>query len=945
MRNFIVRKKLIILLLLIMLAAGNFAATFAYWANSILGDDEIATSQVDLGQWLDGIQIWTTDDFIEMITTDNNTNTYTLATDLDFNNITPATWTQTKDITFNGSFNALNHKISNISLDDYRGIFGILEDATVINLVLDSVDIDYTVNDNYTSGILAGRLQGTNNLIDNITIINSEIDNDNVLAGGLIGYASPLSGTGSATISNINILDTTISGGFDNASYGNGGLISTVNNFNLTLENIQMDVDITSINDSHAGGLIGSVIGSTVLDVNQVTISDSIIETLGTDTSLGAGGAIGFLQSTGHQLENMTVEQSQISSASLSGGLIGHVDQSSGTLSIDHINIDGVDVTSSTSNTNGGAGGLIGVIDGSTTQITNTTIDANVLSTGSAHAGGISAVVTDTSEISLDTIDINDASISITGIGTTLGAGGAIGLLNGTDHTFNQVYVNDTSITSTSLSGGLIGYADGNADSFSATVIDISNTNISTTLSDTDAGTGGLIGVLNGYTTDLDQVSIQAVVTSTNDAYAGGLIGISTTTSSLSIDDTNVTSSTITSGTTSDTLAVGGFVGLLQGSSHTLTNITLSQSTVNSIARTGGIIGYASQASGQLDINGVDVLNSNISSSVSGITTGVGGVIGFSDQYQISISDAQISSSISSTASNAGGIFGYVNATSIIDLSDITITGATINSDATSGSNGSGGLIGLLYGDGHQISNVSVINSTLTSDTSVGGIIGRSESKDSLVTISQVNVSNNQISSTLTSGTSGAGGLIGRNRFYTFDISDIYVDSSISVARSNIGGLIGFSRYGEFTFNRIVIFADFSIYNAGTTNNRGAGGLIGRNRDVTSSTVNDVFVTGYFQAKITGSDTVVGILVSTNDNLNFTNVRSAEISYELTSGETLVTSETLYDQMLGQNPTYASTYTTYRSSLTNAYWTSNFQNITNSSLWSYNAATHLYELG
>jgi len=811
MKPSILSKKILIIFLLIFIAAGNFVATFAYWADSITGDQIVSTGNIDVGQWLEGTQIWTTDDFIEMITTDNNTGVYTLATDLDFNNITPATWTQTKDTVFSGSFDANNYMISNISLEDYRGIFGILDGATVKNLMLDQIDIDYTTNDNYTSGILAGRLQGENNVIDQITITNSTISNDNTLAGGLIGFASP-SGTtsGSASISNIDILNSDISGGFSLTTYGNGGLIATANNFALDIDNINLSVDVVSTSTSNAGGLIGSVIGTSTLDVDDINISNSTIETQGNDTSLGAGGLIG--------------------------------------------------------------------------------------------------------------------------------------LLNDNNHTFDNSSITSTTVTSQAHSGGVIGYANGSSDSLSIDTLTMTDTNVISSVEDATSGAGGVIGVLNDYDATLSNLDVSATVTATANANAGGLIAVSSDSSSLDIDQVNILNANITVLGTDTTLGAGGMVGILNGDNHTFDDVSVNQTIITSSAISGGLIGYANETNGQLSINDIEVLNSNISSSVSGTSTGVGGIIAIADGYQVNINDATISSIIQANASNAGGAIGFINNTVTSNLSQITITQSTINSDSTNGNNASGGVIGLVNGDGHTLSNIDVNQSNITGDSSIGGVIGRSETSDNgTITISQVSITNNQMTSTLTSGTSGAGGLIGRNRYFAFDISDIYINTSISVARSNIGGLIGFSRYGDFTVNRVVVVADFTIYNAGTTNNRGAAGLIGRNRDVTASDIEDVFITGYFQAKVSGSDTEVGILVSTDDDLNVINVRSAEVSYELDSGTVNVTSETLYNQMLGQNPAYA-TYTTSLNTISNSYWTTNFQNITNSSLWTYNSITHVYEL-
>jgi hypothetical protein len=58
--------------------------SFAYWASSLSGNQNVGDGTLTLGDWYDGIPIFTTDEFIQVITTPNNTNTYVLARDLIF---------------------------------------------------------------------------------------------------------------------------------------------------------------------------------------------------------------------------------------------------------------------------------------------------------------------------------------------------------------------------------------------------------------------------------------------------------------------------------------------------------------------------------------------------------------------------------------------------------------------------------------------------------------------------------------------------------------------------------------------------------------------------------------------------------------------------------------------------------------------------------------------
>lgn len=111
-----------------------------------------------------------------------------------------------------------------------------------------------------------------------------------------------------------------------------------------------------------------------------------------------------------------------------------------------------------------------------------------------------------------------------------------------------------------------------------------------------------------------------------------------------------------------------------------------------------------------------------------------------------------------------------------------------------------------------------------------------------------------------------------------------------------------------------------------------------------ASNITDFFFTGYLEARENNGTVYAGILKVIDVDLVYSNVRSAEVSYLLSSTVTPITTQALYNNMFGQSPVYSSTYTQLRSSLNTTYWSTNFSNITASSLWTYNATTHLYEL-
>jgi hypothetical protein len=417
--------------------------TFAYWASFIFGNSDDQSQNIDIGNWFDAIPIFTAEEFIEVITTNMNTESYVIAKNIDFGHITPAEWPQTKDIVFKGSINGLNKTLSNIDLTNYTGIFGILENATLINMHFNHVTINYTLNDSLSSGILAGRLQGNQNLIENITISNSSVSNTHLISGGLIGSISLLSGSSTATIKNVTITNTIISGGSANINYGNGGLIGTINQTNLILENIDLSVNVTSTSNSNAGGVIGSVIGTSQIALDQTGITNSIITASGTSINLGSGGIVGLLQGTNHTFVKTRVTNSTITSQSSSGGVIGLANQTSGTATINNTKIKGSNISSQTSDNTLGAGGLIGNSLLYTMTVNDLYVESTI-HTNNANVGGAIGHMTSGNITINRSVIFSDIIINNPTNSTDRGAASIVGRNAGlitANHTFFRGYL------------------------------------------------------------------------------------------------------------------------------------------------------------------------------------------------------------------------------------------------------------------------------------------------------------------------------------------------------------------------------------------------------------------------------------------------------------------------------------------------------------------------
>ncbi|MBB3062777.1 GLUG motif-containing protein [Microbulbifer rhizosphaerae] len=155
----------------------------------------------------------------------------------------------------------------------------------------------------------------------------------------------------------------------------------------------------------------------------------------------------------------------------------------------------------------------------------------------------------------------------------------------------------------------------------------------------------------------------------------------------------------------------------------------------------------------------------------------------------------------------------------------------TINRDSTTGV----GLFG--FTSGATLRNVGLVGGSVTGQTNVGALVGRSSSST---------ISNAYATGSVT-GRFYVGGLVGMN--FQSSISNAYATGSVSSLFLGAGGLVGWNKSS-------------AISNAYATNsvkgNDFVGGLVGENED--HSTISNAYATG----SVTG-DTSVGGLIGDND--------------------------------------------------------------------------------
>jgi hypothetical protein len=225
------------------------------------------------------ISIDTKEEFYYMATVESTYN-FELSTDLDF---TGYTWVYV-NTSFKGIFDGKNYTVKNLSMtgSNITGIFPRANGATIKNLVLDHITIQTTER----GGILVGRVENGDTLIQNIVIMNSSISGANSNGvGGLIGLVSR-----KTDVSNISIIDTIV----QNTAVNVGGLVGRVDSAALNASDIFISgvtVISTSVNvsDVAASAFVGYVrdnVGS-VLTAVRVVVLDTMVDGNATGAFVG----------------------------------------------------------------------------------------------------------------------------------------------------------------------------------------------------------------------------------------------------------------------------------------------------------------------------------------------------------------------------------------------------------------------------------------------------------------------------------------------------------------------------------------------------------------------------------------------------------------------------------------------------------------------------------
>ncbi|TLS72069.1 filamentous hemagglutinin N-terminal domain-containing protein [Aliarcobacter thereius] len=742
---------------------------------------------------------------------------YTFVIDSSTNSITSAT------------ANAENHLFTFPNVNSYIG--GMFGEVGALTLTNAGVNLKGSLYGTHSVGGVAGNVNG-NFVAQNVQV---NIENDiyatsvyttsstyayDSFVGGLVGWLR----NGSATINDVVINARDFYG--INSSRSIGGLIGRqYGNYGFTIEDVEINLNQIK-GSNYLGGLIGSSRENT-----QATnsIKNASVKLTNGIVASGnyAGGFISYIHNNSTLLiENSSFEGSIIGSVGYYGGLVGN----SGNLIVKNTSVG-----KSTNSIKGSyyLGGVVGDVSGALT-LEKVTVNFDEIVGNSYQVGGVAGYVTGV--FKADEITVNVGKIQ-----GTYNVGGLVGRARSTTHIgTNEDYnfgakVNTNEIIATANAnhglGGLVGYADGE--------VFIKNSDVVAT--------------------------IQIKANSGN--YVGGLVGFMSLNTGYSIENASVTSALIYGGQ-----GVGGFLGYAYNTGGTRTisnshaNVTLVEGTGNYV---GGLIG---NSAGAIAVN---ISNSSFVGGIKGKAE-IGGLIGtlysitnlnnvYAGNFTISknadgsIDSASVNSSSNYTidsqnSSYVGGAVGYTS-------SALNANNVEINFDSISGNQYVGGFVGETRGaftaNGVKVTINGNITATNSSETNVGGLIGKTSGGVVKITNTDVEVDN-----ILALNGRVAGGLIAwQSGNYLVELENINVNfTKIEAKNNSVAGLIAVdsSSNANNSIKNVTVNGDLSITASGAY----VAGFVGNANG--SYKVED----SHFEGKLLGNISTSGGLFGKVTNLD-----------------------------------------------------------------------------
>jgi len=539
---------------------------------------------------------------------------------------------------FTGTFDGNAHTIDDLTIDrpleDYVGLFGVTEDASILDVGL----MGGSVNGGNCVGNLVGWTNGTTITHSYATGNASGVGS----VGGLVGW-NDWSSTITDSYATGNVSGNSTAGGLVGGNSQASSIINSYATGTVTGTDsvgglVGRNQEYSTIDNSHATGTVsgaGDYVGGLVgLNYSYATIDNSYAIGNVSSTNDEVGGLVGCNRN--HAIISDSYATGDVSGRWSLGGLVGG--------NRDYSNIENSYAAGTVIGTNGDIGGLAGYSsNGSTISDSHATGSVS----GADYVAGLVGWNGDSSDISN-----SYATGSVSGnqyVGGLVGYFRENSVISNSYATGNVTGVNDV--------GGLVGFSYDHST--------ISNSYATGSATGAGNNVGGLVGYNYVYSTIDNSYATGSVTGAGNNV--GGLVGYSYRYAT--IDNSYAT------GAVSGATYVGGLVGYIR-----------NNSTIDNSYATGNVTGTGYGAGGLVGSSYSAIDNSYATGTVSG-NNNVGGLVG-RNTWGSSISNSYATGNVTGAGYGSGGLVG-LNHYGAIDNSYATgsVTGA---SDV-------GGLVGLYH--------------------------------------------------------------------------------------------------------------------------------------------------------------------------------------------------------------------------------------------------------
>lgn len=594
-----------------------------------IGDVGTLTPEVDPIPEITNYEVGNADELMyldKILQNDANViETITIVDDIDMAGKTDWVPVELDGVTLEGN----GHTISNLSITEdgetvnASGLFSVVTNSTIQNLSLDNIVIDEdnikyvgalagevtgsnisnitvdnsNINAKMGSGGVIGSLEGSN--INNITVTNTIVrsQDSSSCAGGIIGYDNGGSALNDATVNNVNVFGYTSGGVF-----GYLGGDSTIENISVMGTSIGRG-EYTTV----AGGVVGKASTGTTINNGEGVVDTEI-------NGASAGKVVGEGE------KNCTITNVPITNVTVNGTLVSEelpsnsedivspevgvyeVSSPDNLMVINRMllqednDITRIELTDDI-DMKGEQSWVPAELDGVFFEGNGHEIsNLDIKDYGTTSKGTASGLFSEVKNSTIQNLELDN--IDINSNNTRAKYVGALTGIQGENSTINNISLEDSSVEARKGAGGLVGYLE---DDGTISDVDIKNTDISS-----GGGAGSLVSE-TGENCTIKNINVKDATVSAS--MAGGVVGElgnNSEINSASVDNVKIYGS-----------CLGGIVG------DASANCNIKNATVDNNVFSGTLIGAIAGGTSSININNITIkLKDNNPDSIIGKNVG-----------------------------------------------------------------------------------------------------------------------------------------------------------------------------------------------------------------------------------------------------------------------------------------------------------------------------------